>query len=94
MKVIVNFKPDNGFIPYCLYGDVAWKLCSKFGPTLYPKFIGGTNPIYPLPKSIGTDLTLDSLFDIFSFKSVRVEFIPPHEIELTVPGFRESWLED
>ena len=54
--------------------------------------LGGASPIYPLSKSIETDLTLDSLFDIFSFKSVRVEFILPHEIVLTVPGFRESWL--
>lgn len=93
MKVIIHFKSDNGFLPYATYQSPAFNLCVQYGPTLKPIYIGGINPIFPLPDKISTDLTIDKLFDLFSFKSVRMEFVPPHDLYLTVPGYKEEWIQ-
>lgn len=95
MKIKVIFKSDNGFKPYCTYHSVAFRLCEKFGPTLKPAFIGGKNPIWILPESIGTDMDLSLLFQLLGYtgKSIRVSFCHyKSTIELTVPGYKEEWL--
>ncbi|AWD90495.1 hypothetical protein KNT87_gp056 [Erwinia phage Cronus] len=95
MKVKVIFKSDNGFKPYCTYHSAAYRLCAKFGPTLKPAFIGGKEPIWPLPEKIGTDMDIVLLFQLLGAygKSVRVCFDSySSTIELTVPGYREEWL--
>ncbi len=95
MKINVVFKANNGFKPYCVHGDAAYKLCATFGPTLKPAFIGGSNPIWPLPAFIMTDMDLPRLFQILGImeKFVTVRFCnSDNKIELVVPGYREEWL--